>query len=129
MKIALPTNDGVSMSEHFGRSAAFLVFDIENGQIKSRETRANAGCHSHAEGACNHGGTDQPDSHAGIVAVLADCSVVLSGGMGGRAAEALKVAGISATVVAASGPAESVISAYLAGKLSSGPGCACSCGH
>ena len=29
MKIAVPTNDGVTMSHHFGRSAAFLVFDVE----------------------------------------------------------------------------------------------------
>ncbi len=129
MKIALPTNDGISMSEHFGRSASFLVFDIESGQIKGRETRTNGGCHSHAEGACNHGSTGAPDAHAGMVAVLADCDIVISGGMGGRAAEALKAAGISAVIVAARGPADLVLSAYLAGKLTSGPGCSCSCGH
>ena len=27
MKVAVPTNDGTTKSEHFGRSAAFLVFE------------------------------------------------------------------------------------------------------
>ena len=40
MRIAVPTNDGTSISEHFGRSAAFLIFETENGKIKSRSQRA-----------------------------------------------------------------------------------------
>ena len=50
MRIAVPTNDGASISEHFGRSASFLIFEIENGQIKSRELRTNGAKHSHAQG-------------------------------------------------------------------------------
>ena len=42
MRIAIPTNDGASISEHFGRSAAFLIFEIENGQIKRRDSRPTA---------------------------------------------------------------------------------------
>lgn len=39
MRIAVPTNDGITVSPHFGRSAGFLVFEIEERRIKSREMR------------------------------------------------------------------------------------------
>ena len=39
MRIAVPTNDGISISEHFGRSAAFLIFETENGKIKTHRLK------------------------------------------------------------------------------------------
>lgn len=41
MKIAVPTNDGLSIAEHFGRSVGFLVFHTGNGQITAREIKEN----------------------------------------------------------------------------------------
>ena len=74
MRIAVPTNDGTSISEHFGRSAEFLIFETENGQIKSRKSKSNAGKHSHSQGECKHHSSDaSSDNHAGILATLADC--------------------------------------------------------
>jgi predicted Fe-Mo cluster-binding NifX family protein len=84
MRIAVPTNDGVTLSEHFGRSAAFLIFELENGRITKRETRPNRAHHAAADGECHHGGGGERHSHAGILTVLAGCDVVLWGGMGGR---------------------------------------------
>ena len=55
MRIVVPTNDGTSISEHFGRSAAFLIFEAENGQIKSREMKTNGAQHSHTQGNCTAG--------------------------------------------------------------------------
>jgi predicted Fe-Mo cluster-binding NifX family protein len=43
MRIAVPTDDGVTLSAHFGLSAAFLVFELENGQFTKRETRPDGG--------------------------------------------------------------------------------------
>ena len=57
MKIAVPTNDGLSIAEHFGRSAGFLIFQTENGQITSREMKENTAQHTHAQSSCG--------SHAG----------------------------------------------------------------
>ena len=45
MKIAIPTNDGINISAHFGRCREFLIFEAQNGQVKLIETRINAGCH------------------------------------------------------------------------------------
>ncbi len=46
MRIAVPTNDGNSISEHFGRSASSLVFETENGKIKSHSLKISTGKHS-----------------------------------------------------------------------------------
>ena len=117
MRIAVPTNDGASISEHFGRSAAFLIFEIENGQIKSRELKTNGAKHSHAQGACDHHSAEsKPHSHAGILAALDGCEVVICAGMGQRAAEALKGCGTQ-IVVTAPASAEETVTAYLAGRL------------
>jgi predicted Fe-Mo cluster-binding NifX family protein len=101
MRIGVPTNDGTAISEHFGRSAAFLIFETENGQIKSRESKSNGAKHSHAQGACDRNSADKkPHGHAGILAALDACEVVICAGMGQRAAEALKGRGTQIVVVA-----------------------------
>ena len=123
MHIAVPTNDGVSISGHFGRSAAFLVFGIENGQVVSREARPNAA-------ACGDGSGDHgTHSHAGILDVLAGCDIVICGGMGQRVAEALQSGGIRAVVAGAAGPADEAVAAYLRGELSASPEGLCRCSH
>ena len=128
MKIAVPTNDGTSISEHFGRSAAFLIFEIENGQIKAREMKTN-GAH-HAQGTCDHHSTaSKAHSHAGILAAIKGCEIVICAGMGSRAAEALKAGGVAHIVVTAPGPAEETVSAYLTGKLTPKTENFCGCKH
>lgn len=127
MRIAVPTNDGVSISPHFGRSAAFLVFDIQDKSIKARETRSNAGCHSHTPGhsqrqACEHG----EHSHAGILAPLADCELVICSGIGDGAGRALEARGVK-TILVEPGPAEDAVAAWLAGTLTEASGSCCDC--
>ena len=130
MKIALPTNDGTSLSPHFGRSTGFLVYEIQDGRPSKVELRPNAMQHSHEQGACGHGeDAHQPHGHGAILQALADCDVVICAGMGGRAAEALRSAGITEIVVAAPGVADQTVAAYLAGTLpASGQGF-CRCSH
>jgi len=75
MRIAVPTNDSESFSEHF----------------ESREVRTNAARHSHAQGSCGDGsGRHEPHGHEGILWWLPGCDVVICAGKGRRAAEALK---------------------------------------
>jgi predicted Fe-Mo cluster-binding NifX family protein len=126
VKIAVPTNDGITLCDHFGRSNAFLVFEVENGVVTSREARANQP-HQPGSGACSHAGGGGHD-HGAIAATLAGCEVVLCGGIGARAVEALKAAGVLPVLVAASGNAENLAAAYSAGSLplSADPFCRCS---
>lgn len=129
MRIAVPTNDGATISEHFGRSASFLIFEIENGQIKSRELRTNGMEHSHAQGECDHHSADNKShSHAGILSALDGCEIVICAGMGQRAADALKGCG-TRIVVTSLASAEAAVSAQLAGKLTPKTESFCRCSH
>jgi len=129
MRIAVPTNDGASISEHFGRSAAFLIFEIENGQIKSHELKSNGAKHSHAQGACDHHSAEsKPHNHAGILAALEGCEVVICAGMGQRAAEALRNCSTQ-ILVAPPASAEETVGTYLAGKLTPQTKRFCQCQH
>ncbi len=130
MRIAVPTNDGISISAHFGRSEGFLVFEIEDGRIRGREMRSNTMQHSHEQGACDHGsGGSEPHSHASILSALSGCDVVICAGMGWRAAEALKSGGIAEVVFAAPGLAEETVTAFLAGTLTAQEQSYCRCSH
>jgi predicted Fe-Mo cluster-binding NifX family protein len=127
MRIAVPTNDGTSISDHFGRSAAFLIFETENGQIKSRRLKSNVGKHSHPRGEHKDPSTNtHPHDHAGILTTLEGCELVICIGMGHRAAEALKGRGMQ-IVFAAPGPADETVAAYLSGNLSAKEAGFCRC--
>ncbi len=128
MRIALPTDDGVSIAAHFGRSAQFLIFQVEDGRVQSQELKPNAGQHtSHAAGGCQSGGSGH--DHGLIVSSLTGCDAVICTGMSARAAEALKLNGVKEIIMTEPGPAAGAVNAYLAGTLvSRGPGF-CHCSH
>jgi predicted Fe-Mo cluster-binding NifX family protein len=127
MKIAVASADGVSISQHFGRSECFIVFNVADGKVTGREVRDNTYT-AHAKGQCKEGEHhhDQPHSHADIIAALHDCEVVLCGGMGWRAAEELKANGIQPLVLDSAASPEEAVAAFLAGKVKAGaPFCRC----
>ena len=127
MKIAVASSDGVSISQHFGRSQCFIVFDVAEGKVTSREVRDNTYT-AHAKGDCAGGDHrhDQHHSHAEVIAALSDCQVVLCGGMGWRAAEDLKSNGIQALVIGLPTTPEQAVQSYLDGTLKAASGfCRC----
>ena len=135
MRIAVPTNDGVSISQHFGRSAGFLIFEAESGEIRSCVVKTNPAIHTHGEHACtgdhaeaSHGSHGAHD-HSAMVSAIAGCEVVLCAGMGQRAVDALRQGGVREIVVAEPGPAESRVRDYLNGTLPASPTHFCGCRH
>ena len=119
MKIAIASTDGVAVSQHFGRSKCFIVFEVTDGKIAAREVRDNtytafAKGECHGEGA-NH--ESQPHSHSAVVAALKDCDFLLCRGMGWRAAEELKANGIQPLVVVEDLSPEDAAVGHLAGTL------------
>ena len=128
MKIAVASSDGNQISPHFGRSACFLVFDVEDGKIVGREVRANTFT-AHARGECEGEGGHNHEhgmhSHASIEEALSDCSAVLCYGMGWRASEALNQAGVQAYVLGTRSSPEDAVALFVEGKLpaASGQGC------
>ena len=41
MKIAIVSDDGKTISAHFGRSRGFVIFEIEDSKVKNQEYREN----------------------------------------------------------------------------------------
>lgn len=104
MKIAIATDDGASMSAHFGRARAYLVITVEDGIVVGREVRAKPAPHldagpSHRDD--DDGSHDSPAAHArhdGMIAPITDCACVVSRGMGRGAYDRITAAGIRAIV-------------------------------
>ena len=49
MKIAFPTNDGVTIASHFKRSSGFKIFDIEGSRILKTEIRPTGFLYSYSK--------------------------------------------------------------------------------
>jgi predicted Fe-Mo cluster-binding NifX family protein len=126
MKIAVASEDGVSISHHFGRSRCFLIFETDEKRIVSQSLRDNRFT-PHALGECQEGQPHQHHhGHGPIINALKDCEVVLCYGMGWRAAEDLKQNGIRAFVIQGEVTPEQAVNDYLAGKLAlAGDFCRC----
>jgi predicted Fe-Mo cluster-binding NifX family protein len=127
MKIAIATIDDVTVSQHFGRSKSFIVFDIVDGAALNRETRANH--HSpHAQGQCGHEAAHDHGSHSHnwILDLLGDCKVVIAAGMGPGASQALQANGIEAAMVSPRSSLIEVAEAFAKGTLATTAG---SCEH
>lgn len=105
MKIAAVTEDGITISQHFGRAPFYVVVTVEDGQIVGREQRAKLG-HGHfaGESHAEHGPESDPrghgfdpaaqDRHARMAAAISDCDVLLARGMGAGAYYSMEKAGI-----------------------------------
>jgi len=98
MKIALVTDDGATISAHFGRARAYVAITVEDGAIIQREIRPKSA--PHQEGA-RHGGDqgshDGPAAHARhdeMIAPVSDCAYLVARGMGRGAYERISAAGL-----------------------------------
>jgi predicted Fe-Mo cluster-binding NifX family protein len=141
MKITIATDDGQMISQHFGRAQHYAVLTVEDGQITSRELRDKYG-HSSADGhrhSSNHHASDDhgrdgapniecdpassqrfsqvaEDSHNQMVETVADCHVLLAGGMGAPAYHAIQRAGLRPMIVNEP-TVDEAAQAYLTGHL------------
>ena len=99
MKIAIPSDEGTYLSQHFGRTLGFTIFEVANGRIINQEYRLNnftahvSGQHEQYQ----HHGAEHDDhaqhSHSRILIALSDCEIVIAGGMGRRLVDDLTDAG------------------------------------
>ena len=124
MKIAVITDDGKTISQHFGRALFYRVFTIEEGKIVNREMRSKMGHgHSAAEphGEAQHGEGHGMDSashnkHVSMAEAIADCKALLCGGMGKGAYDSMRRLNIQPVVTDLS-DVEAAAQAYLDGAL------------
>ena len=109
LRVGFPTNDGVTVEEHFGHCEKFAVYTIEEGKIVKKEFLTAP---EHAPGVFPRFIAEN------------NINVVITGGMGQRAIDLIKGNG-GQVILGASGNIEDVLAVYLEGSLySKGSACA-----
>ncbi len=124
MKIAVITDDGKTISQHFGRAQFFKVFTILEGKFSENELRKKAGHDQfHREGGGEHLHGREHGDHAGshtkhvsMAETISDCQVLICGGMGRGAFESMRQLNLQPVVTDVI-DIESALEAYLNGKL------------
>ncbi len=123
MKIAAISDDGVTISQHFGRAPLYVVVTVEDGNIVSKETRAKTGHHTFAAhhpdlapGERHGYDAGSQVRHASMAETIGDCQVLIAGGMGWGAYDSLKSCKIE-PIVTDVGTIEEAVKLYLEGKL------------
>ena len=107
LKIAAITDDGKTISQHFGRAPFYVVVTIEDGKIIAREQREKmghvqfAGEHHAEEKADPRGHGFAPaeqDRHFRMAEAIRDCQILLVRGMGAGAYYSMEQVGIKPVV-------------------------------
>lgn len=124
MKIAAITDDGTTISQHFGRAAYYLVVTVEDNRIVNRELRNKLG---HAHFVDQHHEAEQPgqphgmdaashNKHLQMAEAIDDCEALLCRGMGMGAYQSIQVRGIRPVVTDIAAIDEAVM-AYVQGTI------------
>jgi predicted Fe-Mo cluster-binding NifX family protein len=126
MKIAVITDDGETISQHFGRARYYRVFTIEDGKITGSEMREKMGHHNFAEEGHDHAhehdprgsgfGTGADHRHAQMAEAITDCEAIIVRGMGRGAYLSMESANIK-PVVSDIPMIEDAVQAYIDGTI------------
>jgi predicted Fe-Mo cluster-binding NifX family protein len=124
MKIAAVSDDGMTISQHFGRAAYYVGVTVQDNQIVARERREKMGHtqfggETHVEGNDPRGHGFDPASqsrHARMANAITNCQVLLARGMGAGAYESMRAAGIR-PIVTDIPTIDEAVKAYLDGAL------------
>jgi len=132
VRIAVASDDGISIAGHFGRCAGFEIYDADQDQVTKVERRLNNNSHHHEQGDCGH--HDHHDhgesvhSHESFLTALRDCQAVICRGMGHRAVADLTANGIKPVITAEDFPAQEAVKLYILGRLNQSGESQC-CSH
>jgi predicted Fe-Mo cluster-binding NifX family protein len=126
MKIAVASDDGVSLAAHTGRCLRLVVFDVGADGASREEDRPNVFT-AHALGECSgepHVAGGAHHSHSGLIGALSDCSALITRGLGRRLMGDLNAAGIEVCVCSVDRVDEAA-ALYAQGKLPRVKGTGC----
>ena len=124
MKIAVVTDDEITVSQHFGRASWYIVFTIEDGKVTGTQKRPKMGHkhfafkeakpHVHGE---RHGcDLASASRHASMAEAIKDSQVLIAGGMGMAAYESMRRFSIEPIVTDVTG-IDDAVKLYVEGKL------------
>ena len=125
MKIAAVSEDGTTISRHFGRAPYYVVVTVENGVITAKETRDKLGHaqfaagehgHGHGEGQGHGFGAASHSRHHMMASAIDDCEALLARGMGAGAYQSLQSLNIQPKITDIAN-IEDAVRAYVDGTL------------
>ena len=123
MKIAIATDDGKTVSAHFGRASHFLVVTVEQGKVTNREMREKfshthfaSEAHVHTPGQAHGFDPASQDRHMQMSGSIRDCEAMLCRGMGMGAYDALRSLNIRPLLTDIT-EVDKAITAYLDGNI------------
>jgi predicted Fe-Mo cluster-binding NifX family protein len=119
LKVGVVTDDGQTISPHFGRAQYYLVYDIVDGKVSGKETRPKASHHRpgmkpHIEG--HQHGQDEASLHTSMLFNVKDCEALIARGMGWGMYEAIRQAGMKPYLTEIVS-ADQAVEAYVKGSL------------
>jgi len=123
-KIAVAQMNESEISMHFGRSPLFGIFTVSNEEVERIELRLNTFTHhlqkdhveDHRHKDHKHQNEKHTHSHKSVVDGLADCQVIISGGMGMGAINNLSSAG-KEIIITDEKLSEQAVKKYTRGEL------------
>ena len=121
MRIAVASDDGTTISSHFGKTRGFVIFDVVDGRVIKRSYIKNTFT-GHARGLS--GADHSVDRHGPILQSLKDCKAVIAHGMGQRIYDDLRSVEIEAFIVNET-EADEAIRLYLQKRLKDHPAAGC----
>jgi predicted Fe-Mo cluster-binding NifX family protein len=123
MKIAFISEDGKTISQHFGRAPYYLVIEVDQGVVVNQEMRDKLGHQQFADEGHHHdngqgSGMDSAshDKHNRMSQAIRDCDFLICGGMGMGAYQSMQAFGITPLVTQIQS-IEEALQAYLSGDL------------
>jgi predicted Fe-Mo cluster-binding NifX family protein len=123
VKIAVITDDELTISQHFGRAPYYLVATVAEGQVIEWERRDKLGHahfvgepHAHQPGEQHGFDPAAQDRHTRMAEAIVDCEVLICRGMGAGAYASMQAREIKPVVTDIKSIDEAV-QAYLAGHL------------
>jgi len=124
VNIAAISDDGTTISQHFGMARFYVVATVEDGKVVGKETRDKAGHHTFAAGQHpetasgeRHGfDAGAQTRHATMAETISDCQVLIAGGMGWGAYESMRSYNIEPVVTDVE-DIDDAINLYSTGEL------------
>jgi predicted Fe-Mo cluster-binding NifX family protein len=126
LKIAAVSDNGTTVSQHFGRATLYVVMTVENGKIVAKEVRERGGntcaCHhgSSSEESCHdehrHDTPQSQTLHTSMADAISDCKVIIARGMGYGAYASLKSNKLE-PIITDVADIEQAVKMYIDGKL------------
>jgi predicted Fe-Mo cluster-binding NifX family protein len=124
MKIAVVSEDGETVSRHFGRANRYVIIKTDGTKIIGKEYRSKTSHDdlakqdsAHQCRGCGTRGQESSsyDKHRWMALNILDCSVLLAGGMGREAYEGVHSRGIEVVITEVEN-IEQAVRFYLYGK-------------